>query len=118
MPRSLSWGKAALPDFSSRVLFGKHLVEAIGIEANHDLFVHNDGRGRVAIVGANQFHQCRLVRADIFQFKFDTFLRKVILRPGAGRSARLAVEHDPLSHSFLRCCWIPQRKHRCFYLAS
>jgi hypothetical protein len=88
--------------FASAALFGKHLVESLGIKTDHDLIADDNGGRRVAFVLANQFHERLLVFADVLDFEIDTFLRKVALSPGAWGSTRLA-ENDNffLRHSLV-----------------
>ena len=44
----------------------KHPVQFVGIEADHDLFAHNNSWGRAAVVFADQLEDRLLINADIF----------------------------------------------------
>jgi hypothetical protein len=66
------------------------LFQPIGIETDHRPGPHNDGWSRTAVIGADQFQNGLLVRADVLDFKIDTSLREEGFRRIAGRSTRLA----------------------------
>ncbi len=79
-------------------LLGKQLVQPVRIESDQDLVSDNNGRCGAALVGSDQLEDGLLVHADIFNFKWNPFLRKVGLSPGAWRSAGRAVNNHFL------CC--------------
>jgi hypothetical protein len=76
-PQSFGLPLAALTRCSLR----EHLVQTIWIEANHDFFAHDDGGSGATLIGPDQFEYSLLVHADVLDFKWDPFLRKVGLGP-------------------------------------
>ena len=72
----------------------KHLVQFGGIKTDHDLIADDNGGGGTAVIGPDQFEYRLLVGTDVFHFELDPSLREVGLGRMAGRSARLAVDHN------------------------
>ncbi len=81
---------------------GKHLVEALGVEANHHLVAYHHGGGGAALILVYQFFDRGRIRADIAVFVLDTSLREVGLDDVARRSTRLGENYDLLLHHLLR----------------
>jgi hypothetical protein len=79
---------------SSVALVGKQLVQAVRIKADHDLVSYNNGRGGAALIGADKLKNSLLVHADVFDLKWDPFLRKVGLGPGTWRSTRRTINYN------------------------
>src|SRR5205085_2641664 len=72
----------------------KHPVQFVGIEADHDLFAHNDGWGRAAVVFADQLEDRLLINADIFYIKRNASRREVGLSPITRRSPWHGEDHN------------------------
>src|SRR5258708_23127075 len=79
---------------ASADLPGKHLVQLVRIEADHDLLAHDNGWRGTAVVLPNQFKDCYLVHTHILHFKINSSRREVGLGHFPARSSRLAVDPD------------------------
>src|SRR5258708_3085864 len=92
---------------SGIVLLGDQLLQPVRIEADHDLFTHNDGRCGAALVGHHQFAHRAGVATHVAQFVCNASLREEGLRPIAWRSTGLAIEQDALEgHAFSLSEWM------------
>ncbi len=81
---------------------GKHLVEALGVEANHHLVAHYHGGSGAALILVYQFFDGGRIGANVAVFVLDTSLREVSRNDMAGRSAGLGKNYDLLLHHLLR----------------
>ena len=72
-------------------LLGDQLFQALWIEADHDLFTHDDGRRGAAIVFAHQLAHRAAIAAYIAQLEWNASLREEGFRPIARRSTGLAI---------------------------
>jgi hypothetical protein len=62
-------------------LFCKHLVQLLGIKADHDFIANHNCRRRAAVVGTNQLEHSFLVRTHVLYLEINPFLRKVGFSP-------------------------------------
>src|SRR6267154_5585893 len=82
-------------------LLGQQFFQPLRIEADHDLFANNDGRGGTALVGSQQLTHCAGIRTHVAQYERNASLREEGLRPVARRSTGLTVEQDAFwGHTF------------------
>jgi hypothetical protein len=94
-PRHGCAGAAAgLEAASESGLLGKHLVQLVRIEANHDFVANNNSGSGTAVICTDHLKDRLLVLADVLDFKLCTFLRKVGLGPVTRRSTGLAEDHN------------------------
>ena len=77
-------------------LTGEEFVKSLGIETDHHLIAHHQGRCGVAVILVHQFVDRLRVAADVALLEFNPSLREVGFRRPAGRSAGLGEDLDPL----------------------
>lgn len=79
-------------------LLGEQLVEAFGVETDHDFLADDERRCGAAVVGPDQLKDVSLAGRDVALFKLDTSILEVSLDRTARRSARLREDDDLLRH--------------------
>ena len=96
----------ALDLVSGIVLLGDQFFQPFRVEADHDLFAHNDGRRGMALVSPYHFTHCAWVTTYVAQLVRNASLREEGLRPVAGRSTGLTVQQDAFEgHPFSLSEW-------------
>ena len=86
---------------SGIVLLGDQLFQPLRVEADHDLFANDDGRGGAALISPHQLTHRAGVATHVAQLVRNASLREEGLRPIARRSTGLAIEQDAFEgHAF------------------
>ena len=82
-------------------LVGKHPVQLLRVETDHNCITDHNGGCGAAVVLTDQFINRLLVHADVFYFKLNSSLREEGLGRIAGWSPRLAEHYNFfLPHEF------------------
>ena len=77
-------------------LTGEEFVKSLGIEADHHLVAHHQGRGGAAVIVVHQLVHRLRVAGDVALLELDPSLREVGFRRPARRSPGLGEDLDPL----------------------
>ncbi len=77
---------------------GQEFVEALRIEAHHDVVSDHKSRRGAAVVRADKLKDKFFLGGDVALFEFDTSILEVGLGCPARRSARLRKNDDLLRH--------------------
>ncbi len=81
------------------ILLRHELIQAHGIEANHDFVADHQRRSGTAAIGVDQLVHCLRIHRNVAVFKVDTPRREVGLGSPARRSTRLGEDDDLLGHA-------------------